>query len=138
MGLKTLLDEYKKIKQKTISNSQELVESSQKISDLSLLVSKFYLEEINKINNFNLINECLTLSSKLIEEGATVNLENNFFINFSHKNNKSKIKLLTPVQLCSIFNENWTDTELISIELFLANPQNFIGVNLGLFLKKQA
>lgn len=138
MGLKALLKEYQDIKKKSISNSQEWIMSSQKISDLSSLVSKFYLEEISKIKNFNLVKDCLQLSSQVINQGATINLENNFFIIYSNKNYKNKIKLLTPIQLCSIFNENWTDEEALCVELFLSNPQTFIGVNLGLFLKKQA
>lgn len=137
MGLQVLIDQYKAIKSEPINDSSEWNIQSEKIANLSNLMHKFFISDLEKIQNFDFISSLIHLSSTKIQIGHTIELNKKFKLIYNNTENTVDITLLTPSELVEIFNENWSDTEKLTIELFFADADTWLLTNLGLYLNKQ-
>lgn len=137
MGLQVLIDQYKAIKSEPINDSSGWHLQSEKIANLSNLMHKFFISDLEKIQNFDFISSLINLSSAKIQMGHTIELNKKFKLIYNNTEKTVDITLLTPSELVEIFNENWSDTEKMIIELFFADADTWLLTNLGLYLNKQ-
>lgn len=134
MSVKNLIHQYQDLKISPVTDKNSWINHSEQINALSSILHKFYQKEIDAVSNFKIINDLTKSAMQQLSLGHKIELSNNLKLIYQANQQTITIPLLTPIQLVEMFNENWNDEEKNLIELYLAHPDTWLLINLGLFL----
>lgn len=131
-----LLIKYQLLKSIPIENASQWEDLSLQVTTLSELLGKFYLSELESLAGFSYIQSLLT-------QGTTF-LKNNSYkvdktiISFNYQNKSHSLNLYSPKELVNLLNDEWNEKEIQTFELYFANPEICVLVNVGLFLEQNS
>lgn len=132
-----VINQFLTLKQQPIVDAVSWQNSSEQVQKLSALIHKFYLDEVRKLNNYSLVDSLIQSSLEKMVAGHQIKLTAKLELEYHDLKTNMIIPLFTPTQLVAMLQENLSTTEQSLLELFLAQGDTWLAVNLGLYLQSQ-
>lgn len=130
----SLLIKYKQLKAIEISSDEDLVMQSEKIVELSKIFHSFGMDYFHQIPNSDYLVNLKNLSKNIDFKNIKVLDYKNILL--LEGNVRTNIQLLSPEEIIALIKiEDFSENELLMLELFLALPENYLKVNLGFYLE---
>jgi hypothetical protein len=132
-----VINQYLALKQVPIVDAVGWQNTSEQVQKLSALIHKFYLAEVRLLANYELIDSLIQSALVKMVAGDQVKLNSKLELEYHHNQAVMVIPLFTPPQLVAMLQEDLSQTEQALLELFLAQGDTWLAINLGLYLQSK-